>query len=63
MQEGSASRELLMNLNGQGWTLVELAEAARTAGIVGVIEILSTYCEEEGEYQYLLYQTPRLVIF
>lgn len=50
----SASRELLLNLNGQGWTVVELAEAARKAGILSIIEILSTYCAEEGAYIYIL---------
>ena len=44
----SASRELLVNLNGQGWTLAELAQTARKAGILAVVEILATFCEEEG---------------
>lgn len=38
----------MLNLNGQGWTIVELAKVARMAGILSIVEILSAYCEEEG---------------
>lgn len=48
MQGLRPSKELLLNLNGQGWTILELAESAEKAGILGVIEILSAFCEEEG---------------
>ena len=49
LQGLSPSRELLMNLNSQGWTLQELADAAKQAGVLSVVQILSTYCEDEGE--------------
>ena len=47
-QGSSATRELLRNLNGQGWTLQELVSAVRQAGIFSILDILSAYFEEEG---------------
>ncbi len=37
-----------MNLNGQGWSLADLAGKSREAGIHSVVDILAAYCEEEG---------------
>ncbi len=48
VQGRSPSRELLIELNGQGFNIIDLAKAAKKAGIVSIVEIISKYCEEEG---------------
>ena len=38
----------MKELNGQGWTIMKLAEAAKKAGIMSIIDVFSTYCLDEG---------------
>lgn len=44
LQGDSASKALLFDLNSRGWSVVDLAELARKAGVLEVVHILSDYC-------------------
>lgn len=48
LQGQSASRELLMNLTCQGWSIADLAKTAKKAGMHSVVDIITAYCEDEG---------------
>ena len=45
LQGDSASRSLLSDLNSRGWSVVDLAELARKANVLEVVQILADYCK------------------
>ena len=51
LQGESASGRLLRDLNSRGWTVVDLAELARKADALEVVQILADYCK--GTYMYI----------
>lgn len=48
LQNESATKALLCDLNSRGWTVVDLAELALESNAVEVVEILSDYCRGEN---------------